>query len=387
MTIRNWLSFFYRTGKFLFHKEFKGKRFAVLFDYLSAYKNRGITCDEYYEFEFEKCEKTFRDHFLGVHEQRYYLQLLNPEKYYIISRNKYLSHKVLESAGVKMATLFCHYQPQGSPCPNEETVHNLVEVLAILKKQSVSSCVIKATESSHGDNVFVVDEITYDEADATLHLASGEKIALSKILDQTAMIFEEKIAQTQQIKAFNPTSVNTLRFMTALYPDGKAKLITAFIKMGRAGKTVDNAGDGGNVDARIHPDTGQLYGAIRYDGIRNITPITEHPDSHLKFEDTFIENWTQIKEKVLRFQEAFPYAKVSGWDIALTEKGPIVVEVNDMWDRTGQLLIGKGWRPEIRDCYFAWKKEVDNNKITFHYFGRIKNQISLKHLKRIISQQ
>ena len=47
--------------------------------------------------------------------------------------------------------------------------------------------------------------------------------------------------------------------------------------------------------------------------------------------------------------------KAAGWDIAITNDGPVVVEVNDMWDRTGQLFLGRGWRNEIRDCYKAWK--------------------------------
>ena len=48
--------------------------------------------------------------------------------------------------------------------------------------------------------------------------------------------------------------------------------------------------------------------------------------------------------------------KAAGWDIAITDNGPVIVEVNDMWDRTGQLFIRRGWKPEIEECYNAWKK-------------------------------
>ena len=45
---------------------------------------------EYYEYEFEKCTKEFRESFLGWAEQGYYLKTLNPDKYYLLARNKYL---------------------------------------------------------------------------------------------------------------------------------------------------------------------------------------------------------------------------------------------------------------------------------------------------------
>lgn len=58
----------------------------------------------------------------------------------------------------------------------------------------------------------------------------------------------------------------------------------------------------------------------------------------------------------MRFPAAFPFLKAVGWDIAVTEKGPVVIEINDFWDRTGQLFIKRGWRKEIRECYSAWSE-------------------------------
>ena len=48
--------------------------------------------------------------------------------------------------------------------------------------------------------------------------------------------------------------------------------------------------------------------------------------------------------------------KAAGWDIAITDNGPVIVVVYDMCDRTGQLFIRRGWKPEIVECYNAWKK-------------------------------
>ena len=48
--------------------------------------------------------------------------------------------------------------------------------------------------------------------------------------------------------------------------------------------------------------------------------------------------------------------KAIGWDVAITDDGPVIIEINDFWDTTGQLFIQRGWRKEVRECYLAWKK-------------------------------
>lgn len=368
-------------------KRFDGNRLNILCDYLRLYRTKGLTTDEYYEFEFEKRSENFRNNFLGMHEQRQYLDLLNPVKYYIFARNKFLTHKLLEQTGVQKPQLYCYYQPEGKVMESSEIANNVADVCRILRKRKAEQFVVKTTESSHGDNVVVVKHIEYTEDDGVLHFFNGESQSLSNLLGGQPLIFESLVAQTAQIAAFNPSSVNTVRFMTTLYPDGDARLVATFIKIGRAGRCVDNAGGGGNVDACINLETGALQHVIQYDGWRNIQDITHHPDSGALLDGVIIQNWEAIKQQVLEYQRCFPYVKAAGWDIAITDDGPVVIEVNDMWDRTGQYFIRKGWRREIRDCYLSWKKLIDNKTIRFPYNGRLAPSISSNHLQKIIQHE
>ena len=144
--------------------------------------------------------------------------------------------------------------------------------------------------------------------------------------------------------------------MTTLYPDGTARVIATWMKFGRVGKCVDNAGSGGNVDAAVDVETGRIYNVVQFDGWRKTKEIESHPDSGTQLNGVYIDNWQSIKEEVIKFQQAFPYCKAPGWDIAITDNGPVVIEVNDFWDRTGQYFIRRGWRNEIRECYMAWQK-------------------------------
>lgn len=357
-------------------------RFRIMKDYYSLYRTKGLTTDEYYDFEFEKQDALFRQSFLGLNEQRCYLDYLNPVKYYSLSRNKYFAHKMLDNTGVRKTNLFCYYQPEARYISSDECASSINEVLQILKSKEVHACVVKTTESSHGDNVRVIDRITYQEHDAILKCYNGTELLLSSILGQDPLIFESIVQQTKQFSAFNESSVNTVRFMTTLWPDGTAKVIATWFKVGRAGKCVDNAGSGGNVDAGVDVETGTIYNVGQFDGWRKVKEIDCHPDSGSLLNGVVIEHWNEIKEEVIKFQQAFPYCKAAGWDIAITEDGPVVIEVNDFWDRTGQYFRGRGWRNEIRDCYMAWKKLGIEYKMY-----RQPNAIGIKHLKQIVSYE
>ena len=332
------------------------QRMKVMCDYIFLYRTKGLTHEEYYEFEFEKRSETFRRDFLGLNEQHFYLDLLNPLKYMSLARNKYMAHKMMENTGVRTSGLYCYYQPEARYAVNNECAGDLSGVLQILKAKGVQSCVIKTTESSHGDNVWVIKSIGYQDDDAIMIRFDGQELTLSSILGEEALIFESLVRQTDQFASFNASSVNTVRFMTALYPDGSAKVIATFIKIGREGRCVDNAGGGGNVDVCVDVETGEIRYAVQFDGWHHAQDIDCHPDNGNLLNGVVIENWEAVKSEVIRFQQAFPYCKVAGWDIAITDEGPVVIEINDFWDRTGQLFIRKGWRNEIRECYLAWEK-------------------------------
>lgn len=350
----------------LWHKYPADVRQKVMEDYLTLFETKGLTTDEYWEFEFEKCTKEFQQTFLGVNEQRKYLDYLNPIRYYILARNKYFAHKMLENTGVRKSELYCYYQPEARYISSNEKASCIKEVISILKQKNVQSFVIKNTEGTHGFGVTVFKNVKYVDGDAILTRFDGEELFLSSLLGNDSLIFESVVHQTSQFSSFNVSSVNTIRVITTLHPDGNANVVAAIIRVGRAGKCVDNAGSGGNVDVGVDVETGELKNAFQFDGWRNITEIDKHPDSGNQLKGVFINNWQEIIKDIKSFQQAFPYCKAAGWDIAITDDGPVVIEVNDFWDKTFQYFIRRGWGNEIRDCYLAWKKMGKN----YHWMGR-----------------
>lgn len=338
------------------HRQSGRNWFSTIYNILRLKRTRGFYFVEIHDNELDMHGKDYEDSFLNWREQQRALTVLNPRKYFMVARNKWLTHQILEAVGIKeRARLLCYYNPEMG-VNNGTNARDLAGVKKLLKEAGIESVIVKTTESSHGDNVVVVKRMQDAGEDMTLTRFDGVKVKLSDLLKQEPLIFEEVITQSRQFEELNPSSVNTLRIMTTLMPDGSAKVIAAFFKAGRSGKCVDNAGSGGNVDAGVNVSNGTLIAPRVFDGFRNSYPTDEHPDSKVNLKDFKIENWEEIKRQVEGFQQRLTFVKAAGWDIAITDRGPVVIEVNDMWDRIGQVFIGKGWKAEIEGCSNAWKK-------------------------------
>ena len=344
------------------HKQSRRNWFSLIYHILRLKFTRGFYFVEIHDNELDMRGRGYEDSFLNWREQQKYLAVLNPRKYYSVARNKWLTHIVLETVGVKdRARLLCYSNPELGE-GNENVARNRQQVLQMLGQSGLNSFIVKTTESSHGDNVWVIKDMERQGDDALLTRFDNRQVRLSELLGEEPLIFESLIKQSRQFGELNATSVNTIRFMTTLMPDGTAKVIAAFFKIGRAGKCVDNAGSGGNVDAGIDIETGQLINPIIFNTHRNTKPAEFHPDSGVSLKNFKIENWEAIKRKVEEFQQRLTFVKAAGWDIAITDNGPKVIEVNDMWDRIGQMFIGRGWKKEIETCYLAWKEYYSNKK-------------------------
>lgn len=336
--------------------------FYLLYDVIKLKRSNQLSRIEYENFRMYEQTEEFRKSFLSYSEASRYWELLNPINNACLARNKYLSHCLLQTIHVPKANLYIYYNPE-IRMAEDYFAYDYNTVKDIFAKKRIRSFVVKpASDSAHGVGVCVIKDVIVDDEDYWLYKQNGEKIALKKLLNTIPLLFEELVIQNSQMKAFNSSSVNTIRIMTALYPNGNVKTIAAFLKIGRDGADVDNAGDGGNIDCGVDIETGVLYNAIEFNSWKNIDTITYHPDTRALLKDVKIAGWESIIQEVKNYQARLPFLKTIGWDVAITDKGPVIIEINNWWDTTGQLFIQKGWKEQVENCYNAWKLYYANGR-------------------------
>lgn len=145
-------------------------------------------------------------------------------------------------------------------------------------------------------------------------------------------VVEAFIKQHPEMCKLSPTSVNSLRFVTfssnskPVTPDGKKMDIAySIVRFGREGAIVDNLHSGGMV-ANVDLETG----CLSTDGAdRNGDMWVTHPDTGVTIKGFKVPYFEEAREMV---KEAIATRKVEGyigWDIAISENGPMLLEVND----------------------------------------------------------
>lgn len=183
-----------------------------------------------------------------------------------------------------------------------------------------------------------------------LDLCGGEgikRIEINKIggvykyCKENKCLIEEEIIQHDRMKDIYPNSVNTIRMVTY-----KGKLISAVLRIGRDGKEVDNLSAGG-IAAGIELDNGVVYTVGR---TYNDESFVYHPDTKITIPGLSIPMWEECKDLVERAVNYCQGIPVIGFDIAITQKGPTIVEVNEGTEiEVIQLPNKEGYRRKLRN--------------------------------------
>ena len=140
-------------------------------------------------------------------------------------------------------------------------------------------------------------------------------------------LIEEAIIQHADMNVMYPDAINTVRFITYVKEDD-VKLIGATLRVGNGGN-VDNAAAGG-VYASVDIETGKLDSLAFYgDGDK----FTHHPITHQKIEGFQIPLWEDVIEMCKRAALEVSDVRCVGWDVAISENGPLLIEGNDRWSR------------------------------------------------------
>ena len=148
--------------------------------------------------------------------------------------------------------------------------------------------------------------------------------ALHEYLQQAGCgLVEEVVVQHPEIAAIYPNAVNTIRMATILTGD-KATVVYAFIRIGNKGHVVDNLNSGG-MAAPLDVKTGKIkYPAADKDGI----VYDRHPQTDTPITGAVIPFWKEAVALCEECAKVIPQVRYVGWDIAITEKGPVVIEGN-----------------------------------------------------------
>jgi hypothetical protein len=127
-------------------------------------------------------------------------------------------------------------------------------------------------------------------------------------------------------------------------------ILGASKRFGVGNSAVDNVSQGG-MAVRINTESGIIRGCA-YD--KRASTYEAHPTSGVVFNGQQIPFWNEVKSLAIRAQNEMDFQRLLGMDISVTEEGPVLIEMNSIYDnisleRTcGPLLKS----PEVLEFYY-----------------------------------
>ena len=58
----------------------------------------------------------------------------------------------------------------------------------------------------------------------------------------------------------------------------------------------------------------------------------KHPDTNIQFSDFLVPQFEEAKQLCIKAHKVFNSIHSIGWDVAVTENGPCLIEGNDNWE-------------------------------------------------------
>ncbi len=146
-----------------------------------------------------------------------------------------------------------------------------------------------------------------------------------KLKELNAGLVEDFVIQHPRMQELNDSSVNTIRVVT-MYYNNKPNIGFVCIRIGNSDRPVDNFNAGG-MCALVDIETGTIR-TIACDKEGEI--YEKHPRTGCDIVGFKIPCWEEAKKMCLEASCVVPEMGYIGWDVCITENGPIFIEANNL---------------------------------------------------------
>lgn len=276
-------------------KKYGGIRIVIFADMIFSMIRYSASPSNYYYFGFAKLDhnqrKTYVTHQISEQIQRKY----NSDKYQIVFYDKMIFSRVFSDF-------------YGRKCMATETMSRND---FITFTDDRSKFIYKPLEGGQGKGIQVFEKNASNFTKAYDELKGSHGI------------IEEWIQQHPKMQELYPDAVNIIRVQTIL-ADNECHFLGATLTIGNKSKIANASAN--SIFALVDVKSGRVNtnGCDYNDNI-----YICHPETGIHFQGFLIPMWEQVIEMLRKAAIRVPEIGYVGWDIAITETGPILIEGNN----------------------------------------------------------
>ncbi|MCC6289117.1 MAG: hexapeptide transferase [Chitinophagaceae bacterium] len=314
--------YFLKTPKKQFYKNFnfvkekkKISSFSLYKDVLFSSLKYNISLMDYFKLRFFDKTKQERSEYAGAGFMYKYQLDMNPKESRDILENKVKFLEYFKDfAGRKWATI--------------EMLESNKNLAADFLKSEQGKIVLKNSKGQAGKEVAVVD---------TKNMNVDDLFALMK--KNNFDLIESFVVQHDELMKIAPRGLNTARIITQ-YHNNKIIIIGTSLRLS-VHLNIDNI-SAGNFAVPVDPETGIVTDPGIYTDVTK-EDVYKHPLTGIDIIGFKVPFWKECIETTTKAALLTPQNRSIGWDVAITNAGPLLIEGNHNWNNDlWQMPVRKG---------------------------------------------
>lgn len=277
-------------------KENKKSKLYIKFDIFINFLKYGCGYTDYYRGNFINLTKKEKQTFATAKNFYKVLHYLNNYDYVSIFHDKLIFNK-----------FFSEYLKRDYINLRKESFEKYEQ---FLEEKDVVFAKDALGEGGHGITKIITKEV------------KNKKELYEELIKNKQFLIEEEIIQSKELNEINPKVVNSFRVVT-LVKDGKAYILNNALRVNQfdseiIGCTNDlyfSFSEDGKIDSKVIDDYGNIY--------------KRHPLTNKEFNKVVVKDVKKAFEMCKKAALEVPQVRYVGWDVAFSDKGPVIVEGNE----------------------------------------------------------
>jgi len=295
--------------------------------------------DEYYQYcLFDDRRYTWDDkrRFLGRRLEDDFVYLFDAQLWSAIANDKIVTGALLENAGFPVPRTVAFLHPFRD-APGMDACRTEFDLCSLLRRGALYPIVCKPIWGMWGRNVFVLRQ--HDAGTDEIEFVNGRRMATAELarelcrisslpqqVSRQGLIVQEQIHTHPRMQELAGPRLCSVRLVLMLQ-DGSPEVVASLLKIPVGRNMADNYGEHGNLIADIDPASGTLGPGLTGFGL-DFHEVELHPDTGARIAGTRLPEWQRALDLARSAARMFPGIPMQAWDIALADRGPVLLEVN-----------------------------------------------------------
>jgi len=240
------------------------------------------------------------------------IRVVQPQEYQIVFEDKEVCQKLCEGHGLPVPECVGFVQPGQSFMSQVDTT---------LAQYEVGEFFSKPVAGSAGQGVYLLRK---HNGCVEVNGQKGTVDAGNDSFIKERYLVQKRVRQHHEMARVNPASTNTVRVLTFMGKDNQSFAFNASLRLGVGESPIDNWSAGG-IGTGVNIENGQVTTAgLDKKGVKH----SMHPNTKITFEGFQIPQWEQVLSLAEKTQNCFPFYRLLGLDIVISENGPVLIEIN-----------------------------------------------------------